>query len=219
MEEVWKIVDGFPDYKISKLGNIQSKKYGDWRPLCPGPDKDGYLRLNLTDENKKNKNCGVHRLLAIAFIPNPDNLPTVDHIDQNNKNNDLSNLRWATYKTQVMNRNNTRYDITETDPKIRDMISTYESHQRTIDSKIYYCETCHLACLSQYELDIHLSRPIHHRILNFKPTTPHYCRPCGSSLSCKSALKKHLDGPTHKKRMDKLKDSSTIHMISGGTLD
>tara|TARA_R110002049_G_scaffold267566_1_gene443940 strand:- start:51 stop:686 length:636 start_codon:yes stop_codon:yes gene_type:complete len=208
MEEDWKIIDGFPDYKISTLGNIMSKKWGYWRQLNPCPDKDGYLRINLTDENKKKKYCGVHRLLAIVFIPNPDNLPTVDHIDQNSKNNDLSNLRWATYKTQNYNRTNTRYDITETDPDIRDMITTYESYQRTIDSKKYYCETCYLACQSQSELDIHLSRPIHHRILNFKPTTPHSCRPCGSSLSCKSALKKHLEGPNHTKRLERIRDSS-----------
>ena len=208
MEEIWKIVDGFPDYKISTFGNIMSKKYGDWRKLNPCPDKDGYLRVNLSDENKKKRNCGIHHLLGIAFIPNPDNLPTVDHIDKNNRNNDLSNLRWATYKTQTMNRTNTRYDITETDPEVRDRICTYESHKKAIDSKKYYCKTCPLACQSQYALDQHLATDIHHRILNFKPTTAHYCRECGSSLSCPSALKKHLEGPTHKKRMENLANHS-----------
>ena len=208
MEEVWKEIPDYPDYKISTLGNIMSKKWGDWRQLNPGPDRQGYLRLNLYDVNTKKKYCGVHRLLALAFIPNPDNLPTVDHIDQNNRNNDLSNLRWATHKTQVMNRTNTRYDITETDPEIRDKICTYESFQRIIDSKKYYCETCYIAFQSKHELDIHLSRPIHHRILNFKPTTPYYCTPCGSSLSCKSALQKHLDGPNHAKKMKRIRDSS-----------
>lgn len=204
MEEIWKEIPDFPDYKISTLGNMQSKKWGYWNPLNPGPDKYGYLRVQLYDRNKKVRNCGIHRLLGIVFIPNPDNLPTIDHIDTNNRNNDLSNLRWATYKTQVMNRSNTRHDITETDPEVRDRISTYESFQRNIDSKKYYCKTCPLACQSQYALDKHLATDIHHRILNFKPTTAHYCRPCGSSLSCPSALKKHLEGPTHKKRMENI---------------
>ena len=51
-------------------------------------------------ENNKGKKRTVHRLVAEAFIPNPDNKPTVDHIDGNRTNNSISNLRWATYSEQ-----------------------------------------------------------------------------------------------------------------------
>ena len=86
MEEVWKIIDGFPDYKISTLGNIMSKKSGDWRKLKPSPDKKNYLLVSLFI-NKKRFTSKVHRLVAIAFLPNYYGLPQVDHKDRKKQNN------------------------------------------------------------------------------------------------------------------------------------
>ena len=201
MEEIWKEIPDFPDYKISTLGNIMSKKSGDWVYLHPF--FDNYMRVNLYNKNKT-KLCGVHRLMGLTFLPNPDNLPTVDHIDRNETNNNLSNLRWATYKTQAMNRSFTRDDITETDPKKRQKICSDQSLQRIIDTKKYYCKICHIACQSQFKLDIHLDSPIHHRILNFKPTSELYCIPCGFNFRDKTGSDRHLEGPTHKKRMENI---------------
>ena len=56
---------------------------------------NGYLCVNLYKDGKK-KNCRVHRLVAEAYIPNPEDKPEIDHIDGNRKNNDISNLRWVT---------------------------------------------------------------------------------------------------------------------------
>lgn len=81
--------EGF--YKINKQGQIWSHFYN--KILTP-INKEGYLYLDLTDKIKRHK-CYIHRLLAIQYIPNPDNLQEVDHIDRNSLNNDLSNLRWA----------------------------------------------------------------------------------------------------------------------------
>jgi hypothetical protein len=201
MEEVWKIVDGFPDYKISTFGNIMSKKWGDWVSLHPYPDSDGYLRVCISNINKKRFWFSIHRLMGMAFIPNPDNLPTVDHIDVDNTNNDLSNLRWATYKTQLMNRTITRHDITETDPKKRKAILDKELQQKNIDSKKYYCEMCNIACHCESALQEHLISIPHLRILNFKPTTADYCRPCGVNYQNKSHKQRHLEGPKHKRIM------------------
>ena len=59
--------------------------------------KTGYLRITL-NKNGKYKTFAVHRLVAEAFIPNPNNLPCVNHKDENQFNNDFRNLEWCTYK-------------------------------------------------------------------------------------------------------------------------
>ena len=200
MEEIWKEIPDYPDYKISNIGNVMSKKYGDYRLLSPTQNKYGYLRVGL-HQNNKTKQFSVHRLVAIAFIPNPENLSTVDHVDRNKTNNDLSNLRWASYKTQNDNRSNSRTDILETDPIERQKISSKDSQQRIIDSKRFYCETCNLACYSNYTLEKHNKSKSHLRILNFKPTTAHFCRECGVNCPSKHGLKRHIGGSTHKRIM------------------
>ena len=62
-------------------------------------DKDGYIRLSV-----RGRNFVIHQLLAMAFIPNPDGFPTVDHIDRNKLNNSIGNLRWADAAIQNSNR-------------------------------------------------------------------------------------------------------------------
>ena len=65
--------------------------------------KDGYSRVTL-HKNGKGTAFGIHHLLGLVFIPNPNNYYSVDHIDTNTSNNNLSNLRWATRKMQNENR-------------------------------------------------------------------------------------------------------------------
>ena len=201
MEEIWKVVDDYPDYKISNMGNIKSCKYNKEKLLSPTQNKYGYFRIGL-HKNNKTKQFSVHRLVAIAFIPNPENLSTVDHVDRNKTNNDLSNLRWASYKTQNDNRSNTRTDILETDPIERNKIILKESRQRAIDSKKYYCEMCNKAYDGNYSLQTHYKSKSHLKIINFKPTTKYFCSVCGRNCPSKSALERHMIGPKHKKRME-----------------
>tara|TARA_R110000787_G_scaffold169919_1_gene282613 strand:- start:23 stop:649 length:627 start_codon:yes stop_codon:yes gene_type:complete len=201
MPEVWKEIPDFPDYKISTLGNIMSKKYGDWRQLKINPNQTGYLRISIYNKNNIRKTCFINRLMGLTFIPNPDNLPTVDHIDRNRQNNTLYNLRWATRHDQNMNTCRTRHDITETDPIIRDRICTYESKQRAIDSKKHYCEICNKSFHCESKLQEHLGSFYHLKIVNFVPTTAHYCRPCGINCPSKSKLQIHRDKPKHKRIM------------------
>ena len=88
--ESWKIIEG-TTYKISDLGRIQNSK---GKILSPYKNKFGYLNIDLFVNGKKWK-CKVHRLVAIAFIPNPNDLPMVNHRDENKSNNDVTNLEWC----------------------------------------------------------------------------------------------------------------------------
>lgn len=120
--EIWRrvVVDGIVfDYEVSNLGRIKSLKsnQGGGEKIGYGLlDKDnGYMRKDLSyiDENgkKKHKLYFVHRLIAIMFIPNPNNKPQVDHRDTNRTNNRVDNLSWVTPKENLNNdktRNNMR---------------------------------------------------------------------------------------------------------------
>ncbi len=92
MQEIWKDIEGYEKYQISNLGNVYSKK--THKLLTPKADKKGYLRVAFY-ENKKNNTFKVHRLVAQAFIPNPLNLPQVNHKDENKSNNTVDNLEWC----------------------------------------------------------------------------------------------------------------------------
>ena len=89
------------NYKVYENGDIWSNHYS--RFLCPSPDKDGYLIVAMTFNGKK-KNMRLSRVIALCYIPNPDNLPEVDHINSLEiTNNNVSNLRWANRFTQNSN--------------------------------------------------------------------------------------------------------------------
>ena len=94
----WKNVNisGYEEfYEVSSDGEIKSKRSG--KIMKQQVDASGYKTISL-HLNKKNKAYKVHRLVALAFIPNPNNLPIVNHKDENKKNNRIDNLEWCDYK-------------------------------------------------------------------------------------------------------------------------
>ena len=84
----------FKGYAITSCGKVWSYKTNKF--LSPGKDKKGYLQVWLADGRGHRRNVKIHRLVALAYIPNPNNLETVDHIDENKEHNYINNLRWMT---------------------------------------------------------------------------------------------------------------------------
>ena len=95
MNEIWKNIAGYEGlYEVSSFGRVRSLRFGKTKILKPGKNKKGYLRVSLC-KNGKQKTFFVHRLVAQAFLENPQNLPQINHKDENKQNNRLENLEWC----------------------------------------------------------------------------------------------------------------------------
>lgn len=107
LDNDWRDIPNFPHYKINKSGQIKRidaiikdsnglEFFRRGRILSNRKHKNGYIQVDMC-ENGISHTKFVHVLLATVFIPNPNNLPLVNHIDENPSNNDLSNLEWCNY--------------------------------------------------------------------------------------------------------------------------
>jgi len=94
--EEWRPVVGFVDYEVSNYGRVKSLKFGRSRILKPGIMPAGHHVINVL-RNGKQQTRLVHRLVALAFLNNPDNYPVVRHLDDDPSNNSVTNLAWGTH--------------------------------------------------------------------------------------------------------------------------
>lgn len=131
LEEEWRPVIGFESlYKVSNYGRVKSIQFhGKKREkIMTQSTVKGYKFVKLRDWNNNIKGSyPVHRLVAIAFLPNPDNKPQVDHIDTNPSNNIITNLRWVT------SLENQRNELTL--KRLQESIITYnksEAHKKVV---------------------------------------------------------------------------------------
>ena len=162
MKELFRDVAGYEGlYQVSNFGVIRSlgmwanskngsKRFVKGRVLKPSKDTDGYLHVALYKDCNV-KWCTVHRLVAQAFIPNPENLPQINHIDENKQNNCVENLEWCSYAYNINHgTRNERVAETMTNGKlskkvlqltldgkiVREWLSTAECHRNGFDSGV-----------------------------------------------------------------------------------
>lgn len=123
--EEWRPIKGFPNYLVSNLGQVISlsragaNKSKGVMILKELNRKNGYLKVDLYLDGK-GFSKSVHRLVAEAFIPNPDNLPEVNHKDEDKTNNHVNNLEWCTpHDNKVYGSRREKVARKVSDPNIR----------------------------------------------------------------------------------------------------
>ena len=100
IEEIWKTIEGYPNYEVSNLGNVRSLNFHREKKskiMKQRVNRCGYKYLLLCKDGK-HKTFTVHQLVAKAFIQNTYNHPVVNHKDENKQNNCVNNLEWCTHK-------------------------------------------------------------------------------------------------------------------------
>lgn len=158
MLEEWRDIEGYEGlYQVSNLGRVKSLKsqYG-YRKIILKPRKNKYGYFHLQLHNKGNiKDCTIHRLVAQAFIPNPNNYPQINHKDENKLNNNVSNLEWCTakYNTNYGTRNQrssksnkgkkrkSRYHTEETKRKMKENHADFNGKNNPVARRVINIDT------------------------------------------------------------------------------
>ena len=151
--EEWKPIPGYEGlYEVSNYGRVRSFKWSsNGKILSPGKDGSGYLFVTLCKDGKT-KLRKIHRLVAEAFIPNPNNFPQVNHMDECKENNYFGNLEWCTHKynlsygtrTRRIAENNSK-PVVQLDKKgnfISEFESLREASRRTGIASTHICNCC-----------------------------------------------------------------------------
>ena len=132
-----------PNYEMSVEYPHTIRRIDDKKELMETRDSYGYLIVGLNDGNKQ-KQYKKHRLIAEQFIPNPDNLPQIDHIDHDRKNNRISNLRWVSASTNQYNKTSfkgVRYEFIDDIPEDAVIVDFYNVRNEIREfelNKYYY---------------------------------------------------------------------------------
>ena len=149
MGEIWKDIEGYEGlYQVSNLGRVKSLKYNKERILKIANGTDGYKIVGLT-YNSKRKTFKVHRLVAQAFIPNPNEYPQVNHKDEDKGNNKVDNLEWCdnkyncNYGNHIKNctgHNKRKVICTTTNEKFNSIVEASEKYNIDAADIVHCCQ-------------------------------------------------------------------------------
>lgn len=141
---MWKKIKEFEDYEVSIYGEVKSHKYEKEIILKKRYTQDGYIQYVLLKDGKSYTKR-AHRLVAEAFISNPEYKETVNHIDGNKTNNYYKNLEWATKKEQMQHAYNLglkkpmkgelNYNHVLTEPQVIEIRKLYKPHNKEFGMK------------------------------------------------------------------------------------
>lgn len=100
LQEIWKVIDGYPEYEISSWARVRSNLQSPGGRILKQVKNKNYPYWYV-QLGKYTKTMSVHRVVALTFIPNPNKYPEVNHIDGNGLNNNLNNLEWCTKSQNI----------------------------------------------------------------------------------------------------------------------
>jgi len=141
--ETWKIIPNLTKYEASTKGNIRNKKVQ--KNLSQRYNAKGYKIISLEYLNGQVTRFLVHRLVALTFLPNPNNHPIVDHKDKTRSNNNLDNLRWVDIVESNLNRN-LKQDLRVVQKTLDNQVVKIWDSIRCITNELKYTKTNILKC-------------------------------------------------------------------------
>lgn len=155
MEEIWKDVKGYEGhYTISNLGNLRSHKRNIINLMCPAPTNQGYLRVKLTT-NGISTTLSMHRLVAEAFIDNPENKRCVNHINGIKDDNRLENLEWSTdsenikHAFDILGRQNTMKKKVLQYDRLHNLIKEWDSIEYAANNLVIHRSSITSCCVGR----------------------------------------------------------------------
>lgn len=140
MKEIWKDVKGYEGlYQVSNLGKVKSLIYKKSKIRVPVLNNRGYYHMGLKGGAKKL----IHRLVAETFIPNPNNLPCINHKDGDKTNNIVENLEWCTQEQNVQHSYNNNLSTNNIPVHCNELNIDFISYAEA--SRYFNCSVTHIS--------------------------------------------------------------------------